>query len=72
MGTDELDLQFRITNKYLCYVDMIAEKPSFHEMNVIFEKINQDKVIISDEEIIATLSDEKKTGIHREDVRHGS
>ena len=38
LGTSKLDLQFRITNKYLCYVDMIAEKPSIHEMNMILRK----------------------------------
>ena len=55
LGTDELDLQFRISNKYFCYVDMIAEKPPIHEMHTIFDKINQDKIIISDNRIIDNL-----------------
>ena len=60
LGTAELDLQFKITNKNLCYVDMIAEKPSIHEINIIFDKINRDKVIISDKEIIDTLRNPKE------------
>ena len=53
--TVELDLQCKLKNKDLCYVDIIAEKPSFHETRKIFERVNRTWTIISDREIITTL-----------------
>ena len=54
-------------------MDMIAEKPSIHEMNIIFDKINRDKVIISDKEIIDTLRNPKEeNGIQGKGVLHGN
>ena len=55
LRTAELDLQCKLINKDLCYVDMIAEKPAIHEMRKIFERVNKTQTIISDREIIATL-----------------
>ena len=52
---DPSDFKCQVSNKYLCYVDMIVEKPAISEMRRIFTKINEEQEIISDKAIIETL-----------------